>query len=68
MFDPEEPIKLEDYRRRRAGRTPQSSLVDVSAGGHSDSSRLGLAIASVVDERRLQDWAWLDQDKALHQP
>jgi hypothetical protein len=68
MADPDEPIKLEDYRRRRAARTPQSSLVDVSPGKHNDPSRLGLAIASVVDERRLQDWAWLDQDKALHQP
>jgi hypothetical protein len=31
-------------------------------------SRLALAIATVVDQRHWQDWAWLDQDRALHRP
>jgi hypothetical protein len=68
MFDPDEPIKLDEYRRLRAGRTAQASLRQASPEGHSDGSRFGLAVASVVDQRRWHDWAWLDQDRALHQP
>ena len=68
MSEPGEPINLDEYRRLRAGRRPQSSLVEASSHGGGDWSRLGLAIASVVDQRRRQDWAWLDQDRALHQP
>lgn len=68
MVELHEPIKLDEYRRRRAGRTPQSSLDGASLEGHSDGSRLGSAITSVVAQRRWEDWAWLDQDLALHQP
>jgi len=68
MPDPDEPIKLDDYRRRRAARTRPPSLADAPVRGQSEPSRLGLAIASVVDQRRWQDWAWLDQDRALHRP
>lgn len=68
MIDQNEPIRLDDYRRRRAERTGPSVPVDASAPGQVEPSRLGLAIASVVDQRRWQDWAWLDQDKALHKP
>ena len=68
MNDPDEPIKLDDYRRSRAERRRESSRVDVSPGGQRDASRLGLAIATVVDGRRWHDWAWLDQDRALHRP
>jgi hypothetical protein len=67
MVEPDEPIKLDEYRRRRAERTRQSSVVDASPSGQSDAARLGLAVASVVDQRRWHDWAWLDQDRALHQ-
>jgi hypothetical protein len=31
-------------------------------------SRLSVAISFVVAQRRAGDWAWLDQDKALHAP
>jgi hypothetical protein len=68
MIDENEPIKLDDYRRAQAARTGPSTLVDESTRGRVEPSRLGLAIASVVDQRRWQDWAWLDQDRALHQP
>jgi len=68
MIEPDEPISLDEYRRLWAGRRPQPLLVEASSHGGGDWSRLGLAIASVVDQRRCQDWAWLDQDRALHQP
>jgi hypothetical protein len=67
MIDPAEPISLDEYRRRRAERI-RPSLERAAPGVQRETSRLGLAIASVVDQRRWQDWAWLDQDKALHQP
>ena len=67
MIDQNEPIKLDDHRRRRAERTGPSRPVDVPAREPGETSPLGLAIASVVDQRRWQDWAWLDQDRALHQ-
>ncbi|HEY7937709.1 MAG TPA: hypothetical protein VID26_11340 [Candidatus Limnocylindrales bacterium] len=68
MIDPAEPASLDEYRRSRAERTRLSPLERVAPGVNSDASRLGLAIASVVDQRRWHDWAWLDQDKALHRP
>jgi hypothetical protein len=33
----------------------------------SAGSRLSIAIALVVADRRPNNWAWLDQDRALHQ-
>jgi len=68
MANPEEPIKLDEYRRRQAARTPQPSPPEASPAEPGDGSRFGLAIASVVDQRRWHDWAWLDQDKSMHQP
>ena len=68
MIDPAEPTSLDEYRRGRTERTRLSPLERAAPGVTSDASRLGLAIASVVDQRRWQDWAWLDQDKSLHQP
>jgi len=35
-----------------------------SGGG----SQLGVAIALVISRRVDGDWAWLDQDRALHRP
>jgi len=67
MIDQNEPIKLDDYRRRRAGRTDPPMLVDPSSGRQIEPSQLGVAISAVVAQRRWQDWAWLDQDRALHQ-
>jgi len=32
------------------------------------ASRLSVAIALVITDRPGRDWAWLDQDRALHQP
>jgi hypothetical protein len=34
----------------------------------ADASRLGVALALVIAVRAGNDWAWLDQDRALHQP
>jgi hypothetical protein len=68
MFDPDEPIKLEDVRRMRAIRAARSSPVAQPSDRRTSGSRLGLAIASVVDGRRRHDWAWLDQDESRHQP
>jgi hypothetical protein len=68
MIDPAEPTSLDDYRRRRAERSGLAPLERAAPGVNGDASRLGLAIAAVVDQRRWQDWAWLDQDRALHQP
>ena len=68
MTDPDEPIRLDDYRPRRAGRRSPSRPVDASPGRAGKSTRLGLAIASVIEQRSSQDWAWLDQDRALHRP
>ena len=34
----------------------------------ADASRLGVALALVKAARAGNDWAWLDQDRALHLP
>jgi len=34
----------------------------------SGGSRLSIAIGLIVADRTGRDWAWLDQDRALHQP
>jgi hypothetical protein len=31
-------------------------------------SRLSVALGVVIADRAGRDWAWLDQDRALHQP
>lgn len=68
MFDQEEPIQLEDFRRLRANR-PRRSFVDQRPNeGRPDGSRLELAIAMGVDQRRWHDWARLDEDGSLRRP
>jgi hypothetical protein len=68
MSDPDEPIQLDEFRQRKINRSPRSFAGQLGRREPADGSRLGLAIASVVARRRWHDWAWLDEDVALHRP
>ena len=66
MLGKMDPMSPEQLRRLMSDRSIRAYIEQRRNERRAAGSRLGFAIASVVADRTTHDWAWLDQDRALH--
>jgi hypothetical protein len=62
------PMSAETFRRLMTNRSVGAYLEQRRNERRAAGARLGVALALVLANRAGNDWAWLDQDRALHQP
>lgn len=68
MRDEVAPMDPARIRRLMSDRSLRGFLEQRRNERRAVGSRLGSAIAVVLANRNGSDWAWLDQDRAKHQP